>query len=95
MSGAKFRRQHVIGPYVADFFCPEHKLVIELDGHSHDTTAAADLKRERYLQDQGLRVIRFGNAEVIRNVDGVLESIASAVDANPPDGGSTPTPPSP
>jgi very-short-patch-repair endonuclease len=84
VSGAKFRRQHVIGRYVADSLCPQHKLVIELDGHSHDMTAPADLKREGYLLDQGFRVIRFRNDEVVHNVGGVLEAIANAVDADRP-----------
>ncbi len=84
LTGAKFRRQHVIGPYVVDFFCPQRKLVIELDGHSHDTTGIADLERERYLQQQGLHVIRFGNDEVIRNVDGVAEAVCSALEEEPP-----------
>jgi len=80
LSGVKFRRQSVIGSYVVDFYCPEHMLVIELDGHSHDMTAAADLNRERYLQQQGLRVIRFGNDDVIGNVEGVIEAISNAID---------------
>ena len=79
MDGVRFRRQHVIGPYVTDFFCAESNLVVELDGHSHDTTAVADLERERYLQRQGLLVIRFSNDDVIREIDRVLEAIASAV----------------
>lgn len=84
VGGAKFRRQHVIGPYVVDFFCPQRKLVIELDGHSHDTTATADLERERYFQQQGLHVIRFGNDAVIRNVDRVAEAVCSAAEEDSP-----------
>lgn len=84
VGGAKLRRQHVIGPYVVDFFCPQRKLVIELDGHSHDTTAPADLEREKYLQQQGLRVIRFGNDEVIRDVDRVAEAVCGALEEEPP-----------
>ena len=80
LSNAKFRRQSVIGSYVVDFYCPEHMLVIEFDGHSHDTTAAADLKRERCLQRQGLRVIRFANDDVIGNVEGVIEAVSNAID---------------
>ena len=74
----------MIGPYVVDFSYPQRKLVIELDGHSHDTMATADLERERYLQRQGLRVIRFGNDAVIRNVDGVAEAVCSALEEEPP-----------
>ena len=83
ISGTKFRRQHVIGPYVVDFFCRERKLVIEVDGHSHDTTAEVDLRREQYLRQQGLHVIRFGNDDVIRNLDGVTEAICSALEEEP------------
>ena len=61
----RFRRQHVIGPYVVDFYCPSRELVIELDGHSHDTTAKADLQREEYLKGKGCQIIRFRNDEVV------------------------------
>ena len=80
LEGVRFRRQHVIGPYVADFYCADALLIIELDGHSHDTTADADLKREMYLERQGYRVIRFTNDHVIRGVEGVLEAISNAVE---------------
>ncbi len=79
LEGTRFRRQHVIGPYVADFYCAKHNLVIELDGHSHDTTAQADLRREEYLKEQGCRIVRFRNDEVIENIDGVLDAISNAV----------------
>ena len=77
----KFRRQHPIGPYVTDFFCAEHNLVIELDGHSHDTTAKADLTREENLRKRGFRIIRFTNDSVIQDLGGVLEAIANAIEA--------------
>ena len=80
LEGVRFRRQHVIGPYVADFYCADASLVIELDGHSHDTTPDADLKREASLERQGYRIIRFGNDDVIHGIDGVLAAIASAVE---------------
>ena len=81
VSGLKFRRQHAMGPYIADFFWPECGLAIELDGHSHDTTAKADRKRDEYLQGHGVHVLRFGNDEVLGNLDGVLEAIANAAEA--------------
>ncbi len=82
LHGIRFRRQHVIGPYVVDFYCPSGDLVIELDGHSHDTTAQADLQRQEYLKGQGCRIVRFGNDEVVDNIDGVLEAISNAVVAS-------------
>lgn len=80
LEGVRFRRQHVIGPYVADFYCADALLIIELDRHSHDTTADTDLKREEYLERQGYRILRFGNDDVIREIEGVLEAICSAVE---------------
>ena len=77
----KFRRQEVVGPYVTDFLCDEHKLVIELDGASHYTTAAHDSKREAFLIEQGFRVIRFTNDEVLRNVRGVVQTIEDVIEA--------------
>ena len=58
--GVKFRRQHGIGHYIVDFYCPERKLVIEVDGDSHYTEAAhlKDAQRDNYLQQLGLRVLR-------------------------------------
>src|SRR5262245_2117178 len=71
----KFRRQHPIGAYVADFYCHEHHLVVELDGNSHIGTAEYDLQREQYLLNAGLRVIRFSNDDVIEDLDAVLNAI--------------------
>jgi len=81
VSQTKFRRQEVVGPYVTDFLCEEHKLVVELDGHSHDTTAVEDSERELFLTAQGFRVIRFMNDDVLRNIRGVVQSIADAIEA--------------
>ena len=80
LSGVKFRRQQPIGPYVTDFLCVDAGLVIELDGHSHDTTATHDEKRERFLREQGLHVIHFRNDDVIADIASVLDTIANAVD---------------
>jgi very-short-patch-repair endonuclease len=72
--GVKFRRQHGIGHYVVDFYCPEWALVVELDGDSHFNAdvQASDAKRDAYLRSLGLRVLRFTNLEIMRNLDGVL-----------------------
>lgn len=77
MAGFKFRRQHWFGPYIADFYCPAAKLVIELDGDSHaaDGAVEADRGRQAYLESLGLTVLRFWNAEVFENEDGVLTAI--------------------
>ena len=79
--GVKFRRQHGIGPYIVDFYCPEAMLVIELDGHSHyiDGTPENDRIRGEFLQTLGLRVIRYLNSDVMQNLDGVLEHIMHTI----------------
>jgi very-short-patch-repair endonuclease len=59
LHGAKFRRQHPIGPFVADFCCPQEMVVVELDGGQHAEEIAADQKRSRFLEGQGYRVLRF------------------------------------
>ena len=80
----KFRRQHPIGRRVADFACPACKLVIELDGGQHGEQAMADEERSSELAGHGYRVIRFWNNDVLANLDGVLETIGSALEAAPP-----------
>lgn len=77
--GVKFRRQKVIGPYIADFACRDPMLVIELDGDSHGTREAHDARRTAFLEAQGYRVVRFTNAEVMSNLEGVLEVIAREI----------------
>lgn len=79
LRGAKFRRQHPIGPFVADFACPQQQLVVELDGGQHAVEVAGDQKRSRFLEGQGYRVLRFWNHEVLNNSDGVIERIAEAL----------------
>jgi very-short-patch-repair endonuclease len=71
----KLRRQHPIGRHIADFACPERKLVIELDGGQHDALAVADDERSDELARHGYRVVRFWNSEVVENVEGVVEAI--------------------
>ena len=78
LGGRKFRRQHSIGPYIVDFYCPVEKLVVELDGEPHNAPNRKDYdaEREDYLQEQGVRVVRFENRAVFENMDVVLEGIA-------------------
>ena len=73
--GLKFRRQHPFGPYIADFYCAALQLVIEVDGRTHIGRAEADERRTRYLEKRGLRVLRFTNDDVIRDVDAVVATI--------------------
>jgi very-short-patch-repair endonuclease len=74
----KFRRQHGIGPYIVDFYCPEQSLVIEVDGDSHADAdqIVKDQLRDRYFQSLGLHVIRYFNDDIVKNLDGVLEDLA-------------------
>ncbi len=77
LAGMKFRRQHSIGNYVVDFYCPKSKLVIELDGEKHFNSMASDydLRRSESLNRHGIRVIRFENRAVFENAEGVLHAI--------------------
>ncbi|MBX9813615.1 MAG: hypothetical protein A4S12_06120 [Proteobacteria bacterium SG_bin5] len=80
----KFRRQKVIGPYIVDFAARAPMLVIEIDGDSHATQERYDAERTRYLEEQGYQVIRFTNAQVMENLEGVLLTIAAAVGGTSP-----------
>ena len=77
LGGMKFRRQHPIEPYVVDFLCASAKLVIELDGESHDGRRRYDDRRTQHLEDLGFQVLRVTNDDVLTNLDGVMESIAN------------------
>ena len=68
----KFRRQHPIGPFITDFCCPSHLLVIELDGGQHGGDGDRDARRTRYLEAQGYRVIRFWDNELTEGIESVL-----------------------
>lgn len=84
IAGCRFRRQHPIGAYVADFACVEKMLVIELDGSQHQNQEAYDEDRSRYLNQQGWQVVRFWNNEVLENLDGVLEAILEKLESTAP-----------
>jgi very-short-patch-repair endonuclease len=77
LEGRKFRRQHSVGNYVLDFYCPEEKLCIELDGAGHFTDAGVeqDNARTAYLNSLGIKVIRFENKLVFKRLEAVLEEI--------------------
>ncbi|WP_425409011.1 endonuclease domain-containing protein [Hyphococcus sp.] len=80
LGGFRFRRQHTIGPYIADFACVEAKLVIELDGEQHalGNTPVRDVARDTFMEREGWMVLRFWNHEVRDNMNGVLDAIIEA-----------------
>jgi len=80
LEGFKFRRQHPLGPFFADFFCLEAKLVIELDGSQHADQLDRDERRTEFLRGAGYEVLRFWNYEVISEIDVVIQRIADALE---------------
>jgi len=82
MAGLKFFRQYSIGPYILDFYCPERRLAIEVDGgqHAHLHGQQHDDHRDRYLTGLNIRVIRFWNNDVLQNIEGVWERIREEVE---------------
>jgi len=85
-TGAKFRRQHGVGPYVLDFYCPEHKLAIEIQGGIHDDVVRSeyDADRQAWLESQGIRVLCFENRELLAFTEHVVEVIRAATLDPPP-----------
>src|SRR5690606_41809692 len=95
IAGCKFVRQEPIGPYIVDFVCRSRKLVIEVDGGQH-AGSQRDAVRDGALRKRGYRVLRFWNNDVIGNTEGVLETIAAALQTEmppPPARPCDPTPP--
>lgn len=80
IGGYRFRRQVPLGPYVADFVCLSEKLVVEVDGGQHAARAAHDEARSSWLADNGFRVLRFWNNDVLANTEGVCEAILRALE---------------
>ncbi len=74
----KFRRQHPIGPYVVDFMCTERELIVEVDGGQHNGSLY-DERRDRWLREQGYRVVRYWNDDVLVRTSDVVEDIARAL----------------
>ena len=83
LSNLKFRRQHAIGPFTVDFYCHEHRLVVELDGNSHIDRVGYDLERENYLRTQQLRILPFHNDDDLRDIEPVLKAIVLACGIDP------------
>ena len=84
LDGLRFRRQAPIGPYIVDFFCPDAKLVVEVDGGQHTDQQDYDERRTNWLEERGYRVLRFWNNDVLANTDGVVLEIQRAVRLSPP-----------
>ena len=81
LGGYKFRRQHSVGAFVLDFYCPSEKLAVELDGDSHFTDNAIEYDRERtaYLNALNIKVLRFLNTDVYDNLNAVCERILEEI----------------
>ena len=92
LGGARFRRQHPIGSYVADFCCTEANLVIELDGGQHALRTWEDQERTAYIESHGYRVLRFWDNEALTNTEGVLIRIVEALSVKGPSPSPCPLP---
>ncbi|MBC7623459.1 MAG: endonuclease domain-containing protein [Aeromicrobium sp.] len=79
IGNAKFRRQHAIGDYIVDFVSFDAMLIIELDGGQHQSQMQYDERRDQYLHGAGFQVVRLWNNDVLTNLDGVMETIFTAV----------------
>jgi very-short-patch-repair endonuclease len=79
VEGLHFRRQHPVGRFVLDFYCPAAKLVVEVDGDVHDLQEERDAERTRVLRAAGYRVIRFRNEEVLNHLESVVGRIRAAI----------------
>ena len=75
LGGLKFRRQVWLGTYIADFFCAEAKLVVEVDGDTHAAQVGYDQRRTEWVAREGFRVIRFANRDVLNNIEGVIQQL--------------------
>jgi very-short-patch-repair endonuclease len=94
LNGLRFRRQHGIGPYVLDFFLPSHRIAVEVDGqgHGHPDQIRHDQRRDAWLAEQGIVVLRFAATAVLDDDEreGVLETIARAAAPSTASGGPPP-----
>ncbi len=73
----KFRKQHGIGNYIVDFYCPEKKFIIEIDGDTHadKEVIKEDEVRSKYLVSLGYKIIRYNNSDIMNNIEGVFEDL--------------------
>jgi very-short-patch-repair endonuclease len=93
LPAAKFRRQHLVEPYIVDFVCVERSLIIEVDGSQH-ADSEYDQRRDAYLRSQGYSVLHFWNNDVLSNLSGVFDAIFAALHTPHPSAASR-LPPSP
>ena len=84
LKGLRFRRQHLVGKFVLDFYCSRYKLVVELDGGVHDARVEQDAARTAYLGTYGYRVIRFRNEDVLSDLPAVLAQIGDFASSGSP-----------
>ncbi len=86
LNGLKFRRQCSINNYIVDFYCPELKLAIEIDGdvHAYNSRIVYDKKRQKEIEALGIKVLRYTNNDVIQNIEGVLYDIIATTPHSPP-----------
>ena len=91
LHNVKFRRQHPIDRFVVDFYCEQHKLIVEIDGSVHQYTAEEDAIRQEYLESLGLAVLRFSNDNVFQDLDAVVSAIKAWL-SSPPESSSPPSP---
>ena len=81
--GLKFKRQKPIGTFIVDFVCLEQKLIIELDGSQHADKVDYDEQRTKYLENEGYKVLRFWNNQVLQEMESVLEAIRLEIALSP------------
>ena len=79
LGGLRFLRQQTIGGYIADFYCPERKVVIEVDGASHNYKTEYDEHRDKYMKSLGIKTIRIGDTDVKQNLNGVVSWLCSEI----------------
>ena len=79
--GIKFRRQHGIGPFIVDFYCPAKKAIIEVDGDVHGLPSQKekDQQREKYLTGLGFKILRYTNEQILKNLEGVLQDLYNKI----------------
>ena len=91
LAGLRFRRQHPIDRFILDFYCPQHKLAVEVDGGIHASRVERDEVRTEWLEARGYRVVRFTNRQIEKELPEVLEEILRVVERG--EGPPPPTPP--
>lgn len=86
MEGIKFRRQEPVGDYIVDFICFDRRIIVEIDGgqHARDENINKDKERDEWLRNQGFKVLRFWNNDVLNNINGVWEVIRAHCFCHPP-----------